>query len=44
MFIKPENAPIINTFIIPKNYSRDLYKGNWNKYKESFKAEHAATD
>lgn len=38
MFIEPENNLIINTLIIPKNYSRDLYKGNWNKYKEVFKA------
>lgn len=37
MFIEPENTPRINTFIIPKNYSRGLYEGNQNKYKEAFK-------
>lgn len=42
MFIEPENTPIINTFIVPKNYSRDL--GNWNKYQETFKAKHVLTD
>lgn len=38
MFIEPENTPTINTFIISKNYSRGLYEGSWNKYKEAFKA------